>query len=106
MKCYLIQNLIHNLLFLINFCSLQLSLEEKWLYLREKNNQFDYYSGLLHESFLTTYYYETGSFILGQQRRVAGCYQGQVQEKSENSFPGWVGSLDTIPDIFDYGNNF
>jgi hypothetical protein len=55
---------------------------------------------------LTTYHYETGRFILDQQRRMAGCYQGQVQEKSENSFPGWVGSLDTFPDIFDNGNNF
>ena len=30
----------------------------------------------------------------------------EVQEKSENSFPGWVGSLD-IPDTFpDSGGNF
>ena len=61
---------------------------------------------MLHESFLPTYHYETGRFILDQQRRMAGCYQGQVQEKSENSFLGWVGSLDTFPDIFDNGNNF
>ena len=37
---------------------------------------------------------------------MAGCYQGQVQEKSENSFLGWVGFIDTFPDIFDNGNNF
>ena len=37
---------------------------------------------------------------------MAGCYQGQVQEKSGNSFQGWVGFLDT-PDTFpDNGGNF
>ena len=55
---------------------------------------------------LTTDHYETGRFILDQQRRMAGCYQGQVQEKSEYSFLGWVGFIDTFPDIFDNGNNF
>ncbi len=55
---------------------------------------------------LTTDHYETGRFILNQQRRMAGCYQGQVQEKSENSFLCWVGSLDTFPDYGDNDNVF
>ena len=37
---------------------------------------------------------------------MAGCHQGQVQEKSENSFLGWVGSLDTFPDNGDNYNIF